>query len=178
MTVVDGKKCCVNGCFQVKPVGDFARHPRSPDGYTSRCKTCELERTQRQRHGLTSADKTAVAAAQDGCAICGRRELSAKGWVVDHDRMCCAGDASCADCRRGVLCGWCNTALGYAGDDPVRLRRMADYLTTGTRLAVTDHSTDCLTDDALVIARTDEQERTNEEATDRHISSADRSARE
>lgn len=89
---------------------------------------------QIRRHGLTAVDKAELAGEQDGCAICSRLQPGGKGWVVDHDRSCCAGDQSCLDCRRGVLCQWCNNALGYAQDDPTILRRLADYLELGTRM--------------------------------------------
>ncbi|WP_425581794.1 endonuclease domain-containing protein [Streptosporangium vulgare] len=29
---------------------------------------------------------------------------------------------------RGWLCGGCNAAIGHAGDNPIRLRALADYL--------------------------------------------------
>lgn len=55
--------------------------------------------------------------------------------MVDHDRSCCPGDRSCVRCRRGVLCQWCNCALGYAGDDPDVLRRMAAYIESEERIS-------------------------------------------
>jgi len=128
------RKLCLNGCFTVKPLSDFSPHPRSPDGYNSRCKPCERERIQLRKHGMTSADKKALAAEQGGCAICERTEPGAKGWVIDHDHECCPGEVSCVKCRRGLLCGWCNTALGYAQDDPNLLRAMADYLESEVRI--------------------------------------------
>ena len=127
-------KLCLNGCFTIKPVSEFAKHPRSPDGLNSRCKPCELERVQRHRHGMTAAEKALIATEQGGCAICHRPEPGAKGWVIDHDHACCPGERSCTECRRGVLCQWCNAALGYAGDDPAKLRAMADYLESGKRI--------------------------------------------
>src|SRR4051794_16577280 len=126
-------KCCA-GCWMVLPLEAFPRHPNVRDGRAGRCKACERERLQMRKHGMTSLEKENMAHAQDGCAICGRRDPGAKGWVVDHDHACCHGDASCPDCRRGVLCIWCNNALGYAGDDPAVLRRMADYIELGTRV--------------------------------------------
>lgn len=127
-------KLCLDGCFTVKPRSEFGRHPRSPDGLMARCKPCELERVQRWRHGLTATEKANIAAAQGGCAICHRHEPGKKGWVLDHDHSCCPGDRSCASCRRGVLCAWCNNALGYAQDSPSVLRAAADYLESGVRL--------------------------------------------
>lgn len=128
------RKLCLNGCFKTKPIGEFYRHSASPDGYMPRCKACQNERAQVARHGLSKADKDAIAQRQGGCAICRRPAPGAMGWVVDHDRTCCPNSKSCIKCRRGVLCTWCNSALGYALDSPETLRRMADYLESGNRL--------------------------------------------
>lgn len=131
----EAQKLCLNGCFTVKPVSEFARHRGNPDGYSVRCKPCENDRLLQSRHGISWAQRDAIVAGQGGCRICRRATPNAKGWVIDHDRSCCPGDRSCGSCRRGVLCAWCNTALGYAGDDPARLRAMADYLESGERIS-------------------------------------------
>lgn len=39
---------------------------------------------------------------------------------IDHDHG--TGEA------RGLLCQWCNVALGNMGDDPERVRNLARYL--------------------------------------------------
>ena len=90
----------------------------------------------RRRHGLTNSEKAEIAAAQGGCAICHREEPGRKGWVVDHDHACCTGEVSCPACRRGVLCQWCNNAIGYAQDSPTILRAAAEYLESGVRLGI------------------------------------------
>lgn len=127
-------KLCLNGCFTVKPVSEFGRHPRMPDGLASRCKACEVERLQIRKHGITAAQKAAIAAEQGGCAVCHRREPGRKGWVVDHDHSCCPGERSCPKCRRGILCQWCNAVLGYGHDSPEILRAAASYIESGVRL--------------------------------------------
>lgn len=125
---------CVR-CFMQLPFEAFSPNARTRDGYTPACKACEVERLQVRKHGITTLEKAALADAQGGCALCDRTEPGRKGWVVDHDHACCPGDKSCESCRRGVLCQWCNTALGYAADNPTVLRRMADYIELGTRFA-------------------------------------------
>lgn len=127
------KRCC--RCGGTWPASAFGRHGRTPDGLQPACKSCEVERISVWKHGMTSLEKHELAMAQGGCAICGTLEPGERGWALDHDRRCCPGDRSCELCRRGVLCAGCNRAMGYAGDDPVRLQRMADYLSAGTRLA-------------------------------------------
>lgn len=54
--------------------------------------------------------------AVSGCEVCGRTDR----LVVDHDHG--TGEA------RGVLCNWCNVALGNAQDDPEILRKIAEYI--------------------------------------------------
>ena len=117
------------------PFEAFGRHDRGRDGLQAACKACEVERIQVRKHGLTTLERLEIAQELGGCSICGRVAPGKKGWVIDHDHACCPGDTSCVSCRRGVLCQWCNAALGYAFDNPVTLRRAADYLELETRLA-------------------------------------------
>jgi hypothetical protein len=92
------------------------------------CKTCTRTRVQVRRHGLTADQKRDIAIAQGGCAICGHGDPGPKGWVLDHDRQCCQGDKSCPSCRRGVLCHYCNSMLGYAFDRAATLEAALHYL--------------------------------------------------
>lgn len=92
------------------------------------CKKCSRRNAMIRKHGIDADAKAQIAEAQGGCRICGHPEPSAKGWVVDHDRGCCPGDKSCPNCRRGVICQWCNMALANAFDRPSILRAAADYL--------------------------------------------------
>lgn len=80
------------------------------------------------RHGLRDSDWAAMWNAQDGrCYLCDG-ELNADEADVDHDHSCCGPDKSCPDCRRGLAHTLCNVAIGAIGDDPDKLRRMADAL--------------------------------------------------
>jgi hypothetical protein len=81
-----------------------------------RNKDVELKRI----YGIGLDDYEALLARQGGrCAICGVT-APARGLFVDH----------CHDTGmvRGLLCGPCNSALGFMGDDSARLRLGADYL--------------------------------------------------
>lgn len=53
------------------------------------------------------------------CAICDS-DGGGRSLVVDHDHS--------TKEIRGILCHWCNTALGNMRDSPERLRRAAKYL--------------------------------------------------
>jgi hypothetical protein len=84
----------------------------------------------RSRHGLRPEDWATLWEAQDGrCYLCGGNLLDGK-IVIDHDHSCCPAGTSCPACRRGLAHDQCNVAIGYANEDPMRLRRMADALET------------------------------------------------
>jgi hypothetical protein len=85
--------------------------------YGSRVRTGKLSRL----YGMTDADFSAMLADQGGgCAINPQHDMGGSNWHIDHDH-----DTGRV---RGVLCKHCNTALGYARDDPATLRALADYL--------------------------------------------------
>lgn len=90
----------------------------------------------RIRHGRDFAEMfAAMWAAQSGrCYLCGD-DLIAEQTVVDHDHRCCPASRSCAYCRRGLACGNCNSLIGFARDDPDRLRRIAASLETALAAA-------------------------------------------
>ena len=93
------------------------------------CHPCSTHKSQIKRHGIDQTQRAEIAAHQGGCAICGHIEPGKKGWVVDHDRInCCDRDQSCPKCRRGVICQWCNSVLGYAFDRTETLAKAIEYL--------------------------------------------------
>lgn len=63
------------------------------------------------------------------CAICGTTQGNSKGHrlYVDHDHS--------TGIVRGLLCGRCNSAIGYFDEDVKRLRRAAVYIEAGRREA-------------------------------------------
>ena len=123
----DGTKTCTR-CQEELPRVEFGPSVNTIDGRLNYCRACDNHQRTLAKHGLTRQQKATRAQQQGGCLICRRTAPGGQGWCVDHDRRCCPGDKSCAKCRRGILCTWCNSALGYAGDSPELLRKMADYL--------------------------------------------------
>jgi hypothetical protein len=72
-------------------------------------------------YGLSPQAFADLLSAQGGaCAICGSKDFGKRGPHVDHDHA--TGEV------RGILCHWCNIAVGCLRDDPKRALAAADYL--------------------------------------------------
>lgn len=75
------------------------------------------DRYLRRTYGITLEQEQALRVGQGGgCAACGEKAI----LHVDH----CHRQGSV----RGLLCDDCNRSAGAVGDDPARLRALADYL--------------------------------------------------
>ena len=91
------------------------------------CNSIEYRRKSKlwNRYGLTLEQFDSMLEEQDSkCKIC-NRELHYEGNIkekphVDHSHS--TGKV------RGLLCGWCNTSIGYANDDVKVLTEMINYL--------------------------------------------------
>jgi hypothetical protein len=128
------EKICTR-CGVSKPRDAFGNRTGRSTG-TSRCKAClsEVQKAKgtspsrrdwhlQRRYSISLVDYERLLTAQGGaCAICDGPPAMAGGpyYQVDHDHTTGA--------VRGLLCGKCNMALGYAQDDVARLRRMIAYL--------------------------------------------------
>lgn len=86
------------------------------------------ERSKLRRYDLTISELEAMRAEQGGlCAACAKVLAHIRNGAsrfdsenIDHDHA--TGQI------RGLLCGACNIVLGMVGDDPARLRALANYL--------------------------------------------------
>lgn len=144
-------------CKEYKPVSMFTPADGTKDGYYTYCRKCNSARQMeiynldrkanaakrlvfyhankdayklynqskrlRTQYGMTEEDYLVLLDKQSGkCAICGTTQPKGNGnrMKVDHDHA--TGKV------RGLLCNACNTAIGFAGDNPERLRVMATYL--------------------------------------------------
>ncbi|WP_207945268.1 endonuclease VII domain-containing protein [Actinomadura rubrisoli] len=75
------------------------------------------EKHLRQKYGIDDEEARWLLSIQGGlCAIC----WDVPAEHVDHDHA--TGSV------RGMACGGCNAGMGQLGDDPISLRRAADYL--------------------------------------------------
>jgi hypothetical protein len=80
-----------------------------------------MDRNLRANYGISLVRFEAMVAEQGGlCYICQLPPAKGRRLVPDHDHR--------TRTVRRLLCRLCNVAIGMAGEDPDRLRRMADYL--------------------------------------------------
>jgi hypothetical protein len=124
-----GLKRCPR-CGERKPSTSFSANKRRTDGLAFYCKTCHADFNRQNLFGMTREQYAELLGKQNGrCAICSVAQADKRlTFAVDHDHACCAGERSCGQCVRGLLCDACNRAIGFMGDSPERLRSAADYL--------------------------------------------------
>lgn len=82
---------------------------------TNRAKGIDISLRKRlRRQGATPHWYETTLAAQGGvCTICGGPPRGKMRLAVDHNHACCPKHHACNKCRRGLLCGVCNTKLGH-----------------------------------------------------------------
>lgn len=79
-------------------------------------------------YGISETDWDALFVAQGNqCAICLGKECHGKNWHTDHCHT--TGKV------RGILCGWCNTALGKFQEDSRILESAIKYLNINQKYA-------------------------------------------
>ena len=133
-------------CKEQKPLDDFHKQRKSPDGHAWYCKACKCEQARQYRktpagiesrgredrsraryHQIKSRyglDRDAYHDLIDGihhCQICGNAFTGTEP-VIDH----CHATGNV----RGLLCMACNSMLGYAKDNIQTLSSAIQYLKT------------------------------------------------
>lgn len=146
------KKC--NKCGETKALVEFFKDKGFSDGHSSICKVCKKKATYewreknkdvynagakrwrdnnkdkeygheiKRRYGLTLEKYNEMLATQDyKCALCNKKhndKIKRGRLYVDH---CHAGGQV-----RSLLCGGCNSALGYFNDDIELMEKAIAYL--------------------------------------------------
>jgi hypothetical protein len=118
-------------CGEIKRLEEFPRYHRMPDGRGTYCRLCHNRRTResvrrnggsrryhlRQRYGLESDQIDLMISQQGGvCAVCRKRPAT----QVDHDHK--------TGVVRGILCIYCNAAMGAFRDNPAIISDAIKYL--------------------------------------------------
>lgn len=130
----DGRLC--TKCHLRKPLTEFHKSSTSRLGRSRICRACTKIRVDayyaknperakalnhlsriRRVYGDRGLEVEERRLAGDGCDACGRRIAE---MTIDHCHE--------TGVTRGLLCKPCNFILGIAGDDPERLRALANYL--------------------------------------------------
>lgn len=81
---------------------------------------CPRHNGRARRWGLSPEELNGWLAVPE-CQACG----ATTGLVLDHDHAHCK--RGCKDCIRGILCGGCNSALGFLGESVDRIEGLAAY---------------------------------------------------
>lgn len=84
--------------------------------------------SMKHKYGITLEQWGERFTAQEECCYLCSEPLVEGSIHVDHDHACCRGKRSCGTCIRGLACQKCNQGIGQFGDDPERMRRVADNL--------------------------------------------------
>tara|TARA_R100000781_G_scaffold1447_2_gene2390 strand:- start:1239 stop:1580 length:342 start_codon:yes stop_codon:yes gene_type:complete len=107
------KSCCA--CKEDKPLEEFHKDSREPDGRRPDCADC------RNKNKKIIRDlRKIVGEPPQNCQCCGRPAKNHK-LSLDHDHE--TGEF------RGWLCQPCNRSLGIIGDDLESVMRFVTYLT-------------------------------------------------
>lgn len=147
MSIVDVQPCST--CKLDKPVSDFSRGGKRPNGTQHRCKACFKISNEAAR--AVNGPKYAADAARRFRATNPERAASHKRLYKyglseeDYSAMLANQAGQCAICQRhmsnpcvdhdhqtgrvrGLLCHHCNVGIGYMRDDPSILLAAIEYL--------------------------------------------------
>lgn len=118
------KQC--SKCKVEKPLEEFHKNKKAPEGRHYHCKVCRKEESLKQYNLTVNCYKKLVELQGNKCAICGtsnpKGTSTLNRWYVDHNHL--TGEV------RGLLCSPCNTGLGNFYDNSKFLRKAAEYLDT------------------------------------------------
>jgi hypothetical protein len=159
------KEC--QGCHVPKPLKDFKRHPKTPDGRTHLCLEClqarrgpvlDLTPDEKRERQLAKLRKRHATDPEYRERHRGHQIKTAYGLLPEqYQALVDKQDGLCAICRgpstdgralhidhnhetgavRGLLCFECNSGLGKFGDDLETLRAALRYLVKPAEIVVT-----------------------------------------
>jgi hypothetical protein len=131
----DMKEC--KKCKEVMPLTDFYKSKQNSDNLQSYCKECHKRINiqwgrnnpkRKKQLWRNSVYKLEEGWYEQALIKQGFRCLGCHTHQKDLEYALCVDHNHTTDKPRGLLCKPCNSALGFAQDDPDTLRRLADYL--------------------------------------------------
>lgn len=124
----ESTKRCTGPCGRTLPTTTEFFHcdKQGRYGVKGQCKECRKQRESTSRQAQFGELYNQMLINQNGvCAICKQSETTRRSQLgvsplsIDHDHM--------TGRIRALLCQKCNTSLGMMGEDPERIRALADY---------------------------------------------------
>jgi len=107
-------------CRACRSASNLSRYHTKPETKQAHHRASRKHYLQKL-YGLTVEEYEAMLIERDfRCDICGLPEKQERSLAVDHCHT--TGKV------RGLLCLWCNTAIGKLRDDPSLIRRAAEYV--------------------------------------------------
>lgn len=113
-------KICTR-CKKRKSFNDFGCDNKTRTKRRGECKECQSFNQRCQKFNISPEELNSLFESQNGrCSICNKDFNSMSDWSIDHDHH--SGKI------RGLLCGQCNSGLGYFYDNIEFLKRAILYL--------------------------------------------------
>lgn len=113
----NGTKLCID-CKLILPINQFGKDKTL---LLPRCKKCDSFKRIFDKYGLTKDEYIKILEEQEYCCkICHNPEIFYEKLIVDHNHN--------TGIVRGLLCSFCNKALGSFKNNPLYLREAANYL--------------------------------------------------
>jgi len=104
----DLQECELANCDNIAPAGR---------------RLCRNHRNRASQYNLSDQEMVDFFSPGE-CEACGSKAQLA----IHHDHSCCDNKRPCGKCVVALLCNLCNKAAGACGDDPERLRSLADVI--------------------------------------------------
>lgn len=118
LLTIGRKRCSL--CSLVLPVDEFSLDAANSSGLKSRCKSCCNAARRASTYGLTIPQVLELLETCKSCEACGEPFTEDSKPFFDHCHA--SGDF------RALLCGGCNTAIGFMGESVERAEGVVLYL--------------------------------------------------